>query len=350
MKICHITFSLTNGGVENLLIDVANLQCQQHIVTVFIINDLVEEELLARFDHRITIIRYARRAGSFLGFALIKLTLGLFSQAPDVIHIHISRLIYMVLPFRNKTVCTIHNVRSNQIGIHYNKNLLAISKSVFLDVMNRYHKDSTILYNGIAVDNIREKEGLSLPLKFKIIQVSRLEHKQKGQDILIRGFATFLKEVPGAHLYFAGTGPSELMLKDLVTSLGLNESVTFLGNRERDWVHSSLSEFDLFVQPSRYEGFGLTVAEAMAAGVPVLVSNIDGPMEIIASGLYGSFFDVNDNQDLSRKLIEIIRDYDTPKHLEKTASAKKFARTNFDIKNHVYQLEQYYRKVTKKAG
>lgn len=54
--------------------------------------------------------------------------------------------------------------------------------------------------------------------------------------------------------------------------------------KNQEWIYHNLCNFDLFIQPSRFEGFGLTVAEAIAAKVTVLVSNIQGPMEIIDDG------------------------------------------------------------------
>ena len=58
----------------------------------------------------------------------------------------------------------------------------------------------------------------------------------------------------------------------MVVELNLEKHVRFLGNQSREYVYSHLKDYDLFVQPSRFEGFGLTVAEAMAACVPVLVT------------------------------------------------------------------------------
>ena len=62
----------------------------------------------------------------------------------------------------------------------------------------------------------------------------------------------------------------------------------------------------MFVQPSIYEGFGLTVAEAMAAKIPVLVSENQGPLEIIDNGKYGYYFKNGDANDCADKIINII--------------------------------------------
>ena len=66
-----------------------------------------------------------------------------------------------------------------------------------------------------------------------------------------------------------------------------------------------LTDYDLFVQPSRWEGFGLTVAEAMAAGVPVLVSEGQGPAEVTQGSRYGWLFANGDADDLQRQIVFI---------------------------------------------
>ena len=71
-------------------------------------------------------------------------------------------------------------------------------------------------------------------------------------------------------------------------------------------IFEHLCEYDLFVQPSINEGFGLTVAEAMAAKVPVLVSENQGPLEIIDNGKYGFSFKNGDSDDCANKIMDII--------------------------------------------
>ena len=77
----------------------------------------------------------------------------------------------------------------------------------------------------------------------------------------------------------------------MVQNLHLENEVVFEGLKDQSWVYQNLCNYDLFIQPSRYEGFGLTVAEAIAAKVPVLVSNIEGPLEIIDGGRLGMSFE-----------------------------------------------------------
>ena len=89
-----------------------------------------------------------------------------------------------------------------------------------------------------------------------------------------------------------------------------------------------LKDYDLLVQPSIYEGFGLTVAEAMAAQLPVLVSDIEGPMEIIDQGKYGLFFKANDQESLANALSGILeRGFD--EHL--VEDAMHYVKSKYDV-------------------
>lgn len=113
-------------------------------------------------------------------------------------------------------------------------------------------------------------------------------------------------------MHFVGDGPDMDKLKEMVSKLSLEDNVVFEGFKDRSWVFDHLCDYDLFLQPSDYEGFGLTVAEACAAKLPVLVSDIDGPLEIINGGKLGMVFRHSDANGLADKLFQFIRDgYDT---------------------------------------
>ncbi len=126
---------------------------------------------------------------------------------------------------------------------------------------------------------------------------------------------------------------SRSFLEKLTADLAVSDQVTFTGAKERPYIQEHLSDFDLLVQPSRYEGFGITVIEAMAAGIPVLVSNVDGPMEIIGEGKYGSYFTSGDETDCALKIKEIKEKSikaEFRKHLEES---RVYVNNTFSIKS-----------------
>lgn len=108
---------------------------------------------------------------------------------------------------------------------------------------------------------------------------------------------------------FIGDGESMQYLQQLTRQLGVDDHVHFLGKQSQDYIAHHLKDYDLFVQPSRREGFGLTVAEAMAAKVPVLVSSGQGPAEVTENDRFGWVFKNGDERDLADKVKYISEHY-----------------------------------------
>ena len=90
-----------------------------------------------------------------------------------------------------------------------------------------------------------------------------------------------------------------------------------------------MADYDLFVQPSRWEGFGLTVAEAMAAKVPVIVSEGQGPAEVTCGNLYGWTFENGNADDLAAKIKYIFDNYNEA--MDKANSALSYVQHTYDV-------------------
>jgi glycosyltransferase involved in cell wall biosynthesis len=99
------------------------------------------------------------------------------------------------------------------------------------------------------------------------------------------------------------------------------------------------------VQPSRFEGFGLTVVEAMAALVPVLVSDIEGPMELMGNGKAGYFFQADDYEDCAGKILDIIRLSKEEEFIDNRKKIAAYARGRYDITLTAARYLDEYRKV-----
>ena len=137
----------------------------------------------------------------------------------------------------------------------------------------------------------------------QIVQVGRLDHDDKGQHILIQAGAELLKR--GYHNFminFIGDGSSRPYLEGMVQKSGLGQNVTFHGMKSQSYIFEHVCDYDVFVQPSIREGFGNTVAEAMAAKVAVVVSSGQGPEEVIDYGKYGYVFKNGNPIDCADKL------------------------------------------------
>lgn len=349
MNILHIIFSLETGGAETMLTDIINEQVKTTSVSLIIINNRININVLNKISDKIRIYCINKQRGSKNLFNLIRLNFLIFKINPNIIHCHITKTIKYIF-FKNKIkICiTSHDVNYNLGDLpKYNK-IFAISKSVKEDLNNRLNLKSTVVYNGINFKKILSKRIYYLNSTFRIACISRLMHTKKGQDILIKAINIIKKEyrINNVYVDFIGKGESYDYLNKLIKKYKLENNISFLGLKTRDYIYQNLRNYDLLIQPSIYEGFGLTVAEGIAAKIPVLVSNIQGPMEIINYGKHGYSFIKNDENDCAQKIIDIIKDYKNNIIEDKCNKAYLFAKKHFSIqntaKNYLFEYKKLY--------
>ena len=123
--------------------------------------------------------------------------------------------------------------------------------------------------------------------------------ERKGVVRLVRAFAQFAAGRQTATLDIFGQGPLEDELRAIAREAGIEQRVRFRGNVTHAQMLEALAGYDVLIAPSHYETFHLVVPEAVAAGVPVVVTRSGGPQEALAGveDLVGRFIDVNDDAD-----------------------------------------------------
>lgn len=312
MKILHVIFSLQIGGSETMLVDILNEQVKNsdHSINVLIINDNYNQRLLNKIDSRVNKILLCRQPNSFSIRAFFMFNWNIKRLCPNVIHFHNHDAIKMsFMNTSQKKYLTVHDIGLSEINWSQYNSLFAISQAVQHDIYMRSELNAKLVYNGIHIDSVRKKKYELDKKNFKIVQIGRLDHEKKGQDILIKALSAVRNSCPDIEIEvdFIGEGASLSYLEQVVVEYGLDDVVTFLGIKDRDFVYQNLCNYDLLVHPSHYEGFGLIVVEAMAAKVPVLVSDNDGPMEIIENGKYGFYFQKGNIEDCAFMIERIIR-------------------------------------------
>jgi glycosyltransferase involved in cell wall biosynthesis len=332
MKIVHLIWAFPIGGAETMLVEIMNIQCVKNAVVLFIINDLVNEGLISKIDKRVKVIKINRPVSTKNFFFYFKIWYFLKKERAAIFHCHNANLIRLLNGNKKKSFVTIHSVDFDSYYLQdYNK-IFAISKIVKDEVLDKTGIESILIYNGIKVADIVKKESYSDEI-FKIVQISRLEHGNKGQDILIKALDYILKNsnIKNIQLDFIGKGSSKPFLKNMVKDLELNSSVNFLGEIDKSKVYKIIVDYNLLVQPSRFEGFGLTIVEAMAAKLPLLVSNVGGPIEIIEYGKYGSYFNSENYIECGNKIISIIRNYEFYTNNARLEKIREYAIDKFDV-------------------
>jgi glycosyltransferase involved in cell wall biosynthesis len=171
------------------------------------------------------------------------------------------------------------------------------------------------IYNGVDVDNIGKtveeadseslKESLEIRGKKVVGTVGRLR-REKGQATLLESMKTVIQELPDAVLIVVGNGPDRPYLEEMAKKLGIDSYVKWLGQKDHDEVIRLYSIMDVVVVPSLFEGFGLTAAEAMAAGRAVVASKVDGLTEVIRDGVNGLLFPVGDSKAVGSAILELL--------------------------------------------
>ena len=168
-----------------------------------------------------------------------------------------------------------------------------------------------VVYNGINLEpfeerpandaGIRQELGLSVE-DFLIIQVARLDGL-KDHLTAVRAMSEVVRKIPHARLVLVGEGPERAKIEPLIEELGLQDHVILLGAR-RD-VPRLLFTADAFLLTSISEGIPLTIIEAMAAGLPVVSTDVGGVREILGEPLIGRLAPAGDEHQLAEALTEL---------------------------------------------
>lgn len=139
---------------------------------------------------------------------------------------------------------------------------------------------------GVPIQITPEARKFDKAGKKMILFVGRLV-PEKGAQVLLEAFARLLQKNHNLKLVIGGRGPYEEFLKNLAVELGVAEKVNFTGFLDEKSRNAYLKEADVAVFPSLYEPFGIVALEAMAAHVPVIVSDTGGMHEVVDHGIDG---------------------------------------------------------------
>ncbi len=347
MRVAHITWNFIFGGIETMLVNIANEQVALgHEVHIIVIeHNKVEPTLAAKLNPKIGLHLAKRKYGVKDLLYIFRMNKILWTLSPDAIHLHCNTIFKYLLPnFWRICNVTMHDVcnKKNTSFIQWIPKVFSISDAVAMDLKSKKGVNSMVVLNGIKPELIKAKENHKNSI-LHIVQVSRLMHEKKGQDVLIKAASELQRRgYKKFRISFIGDGESLNFLQQLSMSLELNDKIEFLGPKSQDYLFNNLCDFDLFVQPSRYEGFGLTVAEAMAAKLPVIVSSGDGPEEIVGHGQYGYVFKNGDVDDLADK-IEIFLRGENDKTMVEKAYDRVWNQYNIKITAKTY-INNYIRR------
>lgn len=228
-------------------------------------------------------------------------------------------------------------------SINQSDAITAVSKDLRDETFSTFkiEKDIEVIYNFVDVSRFNRKpidafRKVIAPNGERIIlHASNFRKIKRVQDV-VKVFCEIHKSIP-SKLLFVGDGPERQTAEELSRSLGIGDSMRFVGKQEQ--MEDILAIADLFLLTSEYESFGLAALEAMAAGVPVISTNAGGLKEININGETGYMADVGDIKTMSEKAIYILSEDSILESFKEKAAqhAKKY-----DIQHIVPLYEKLY--------
>lgn len=321
------------GGLQTHVINLSNqlshLENDKNDISMLMFDDRNSEIVKG-------CIRYRRIKKNFYLYlfpllAVKKLIDRINQISPDIIHIHgtsFSPYIIAALLLKNKypVIITIHG--SSQIEFHFKRGIDRLIGN-FSKYFERYfisHFSYAILVstslaqvikklpakifnipNGVTINNNFDIQSIYIDTGRapKIIFVGRLV-KIKGVEILLMAINNIKIRYPNLLCFIIGDGPDKDRLENIVDSYKLNSNIVFLGQMDNKYIVSYLKSSDIFILPSFFDSQAIVLLEAMACGLPVIASNLEGPASMLKNGEIGLLFKKGNANDLAEKIVTIM--------------------------------------------
>ena len=216
----------------------------------------------------------------------------------------------------------------------------------------------SVIYNGLdlkrlAPQTFSRAETLGLlgldgetdaPRRFISI-VANMRHEVKDHRMFLRAARRVAEVVPDAAFLLAGEGALTDSLRELAAELGISERTYFLGRCER--VAELLSVSEICVLSSKAEGFSNSILEYMAAGRPVVATNVGGAAELIREGETGYLVPAGDAEMMAARLIDLLRDPNRSRMMGE--AGKRIVEEQFSCEAQLSRTEDLYERLLRQT-
>jgi len=255
-------------------------------------------------------------AGEYMSFSL-NAGRAARRQDLDLVHVHSMYGFGQALVGRTPLVATLHGTQVNELRAAAAADRLILNhlatdsisvvmegyvarKADMIITVSEENRRDVIEHYDIPSGKVRVVPNGIWPSRYEVSDMSRKEivflgrlHERKGVSDLISAMPAVLEEHPDHRLIIIGRGELEEDLARRIERMGLGEHVDLAGHLDDGQVRERLSHARLFVMPSLYEGFGMVMIEAMAAGLPVVATPAGAAPEIIRDGENGHLVDID---------------------------------------------------------
>ncbi|MBC7850814.1 MAG: glycosyltransferase family 4 protein [Chitinophagaceae bacterium] len=205
--------------------------------------------------------------------------------------------LWAVSEFTKRNLETIQGIDPQKIALFYN------TIDPFFQFPQHFQKPAYLLERY----NIKPEQRV-------LFSLTRLNHNEgyKGYDTVIEALPEICKASPNVRYLIAGKGDDQEVakIKKLVAEKGLQGRVELLGFVRDEELTDHYLMSDLFVLPSKKEGFGIVFIEAMACGLPVVAGNKDGSVDALRKGELGTLVDPDSASEIAAGVIKNLTDHD----------------------------------------
>jgi len=219
----------------------------------------------------------------------------------------------------------------------------------------RFREKGRVIHNGVCAEAvmaqaknasaIRRELGLASDRRV-VGTIGRLK-EVKDQSTLLRAIFKLAESGKAAQLALVGTGPMEAALRKEAETLGIGESVLFLGDLPRETVYGFLHAIDLYAMASTAEGLSGALLEAMAARRPVVVTDIPSFREVVEDGVTGVLVPRRDPDAMARAISRMLSNEDEADRMGQRA--QETVRRDFRLDETVGVYEELYVTLLKKG-
>ena len=364
INIAQVIYGLKYGGAEKLLIPLSTKVDSERfrvMVIALTCGGPVEREL-RRLDVE---VRVLRRDGKFRLFDLLRLIRLIKKEKVDIVHTHLQNAdLWAGFAARLcgiKHISTFHGTYYKKAPLEFLKqrlrvilpdNIIAVSHAIAkycTEQLKAKEEKIIVIYNGVDFDrfqvsgetNLKRRE-MGIPVNATVLgSFGRLEI-EKGYYYFIEAVSHLKANYPKTNsnliVLIVGEGSLRQKLMQKAVELGVKDEVKFLG--ERSDVPQLLQITDIVVIPSLSEGLSIVALEAMAAGKPLIATNVGGMPELITSGSDGLLVSPCDASALSCAILTLMENKDLAYRL--ASAAKEKLAKNFSEESMLTKIMQAY--------
>ena len=366
VRVLHVIPNFGPGGAERLVVDLMEATDKERFevaaVSLYPESGTILEKEIKEKGLKVYFLNKHRG----LDLRMIPQLYRVFcSFRPDVVHTHLYVLRYTLLPALfcriPVKVHTVHTVAQKEVDgvgklVHRiafrlaNVVPVSISQEVANTVQTVYGRGiyTPVIYNGIPITRFVSSARQDNAKKEKdvvVLHVGRFA-PPKNHLLLVEAFALAVKEYPKMRLWLVGDGPLRPAVEKVVKEKGLDNKILFIGVVPN--VEDFLADCDVFVLSSDFEGFGIVIAEAMAAGKPVVATGVGGVPELVEDGVTGILVPPCNPEALAKGILRLAKDSDLRQRMGKAAQERALER--FDIARTAREYEALYLRLLKECG